>query len=198
MPVYQYQTLKPGYIRLIELLPGRADDALAGELIEVFLHEYESDSTSSSNGACRSFEALSYVWGSDAKPHNLISSSGGGALLPMTASLHGFLVRLRYSDRQRLVWADGICINQNDTREKEQQVGLMARIYRSASRVVADLGGEAPSPADSEQLGRFIDGCLRSLTGRGLRGYGSSKKHTGAQTSPTTVGNASVIFRSVL
>jgi hypothetical protein len=38
------------------------------------------------------------------------------------------------------VWIDAICINQNDLAEREAQVMLMSRIYRSAAIVIAWLG----------------------------------------------------------
>jgi len=50
------------------------------------------------------------------------------------------LRHLRYRDRPRKLWVDTICINQADNDEKSVQVRRMARIYRSAYRVVAWLG----------------------------------------------------------
>ena len=45
------------------------------------------------------------------------------------------------SDRPRtFIWADAICINQNDTEEKSTQVTMMDRIYSAATYVVAWLG----------------------------------------------------------
>lgn len=41
------------------------------------------------------------------------------------------------------LWADAICINQENQNEKGQQVALMPRIYISAAIVYACLGGEA-------------------------------------------------------
>jgi hypothetical protein len=38
------------------------------------------------------------------------------------------------------LWIDGLCINQNDHREKEVQVQLMTKIYRRAQRTVAWMG----------------------------------------------------------
>jgi hypothetical protein len=49
------------------------------------------------------------------------------------------------SDRPRtFIWADAICINQNDTEEKSSQVTMMDRIYSAATYVAAWLG-----PADT-------------------------------------------------
>ncbi|KAH9205650.1 heterokaryon incompatibility, partial [Leptodontidium sp. 2 PMI_412] len=38
------------------------------------------------------------------------------------------------------IWADAVCINQEDNQEKAVQVRMMTRIYESASHVVASLG----------------------------------------------------------
>ena len=44
-------------------------------------------------------------------------------------------------------WTDGICINQANEKEKEDQIALMAEIYAKASRVVVWLG-EAKDDSD--------------------------------------------------
>ncbi|KAJ1327053.1 HET domain-containing protein [Microdochium nivale] len=162
MPAYLYHPLSPGKIRLIELHPGHGNDALIGELHAVSLKDYKDNDTSP-GAETQSFEALSYVWGSDAKSHVLTTLSGGD--VPLTASLHSFLIRLRRPDRPRVLWADGICINQTDTREKEQQVPLMAVIYRCASGMVADLG-EALLP-ESKRVVKFIDRYWRIAVSAG-------------------------------
>lgn len=47
---------------------------------------------------------------------------------------------LRRTDRLRILWADAVCINQKDMEERGSQVGLMARIFSEASRVLVWLG----------------------------------------------------------
>jgi len=41
-----------------------------------------------------------------------------------------------------VVWADGICINQDDLKERQQQVSMMGDIYRKAARVITYIGPE--------------------------------------------------------
>lgn len=150
MPAYQYQPLGSGQIRLIELFPNTHGDGLTGRLHAVMLRDYNAaDDDDDGIKNTQQFEALSYVWGSDTKPCILTTPDAGA--LPMTASLHSFFLRLRLADRPRMLWADGICINQADAREKEQQVQLMAGIYRSARGVVADLG-----PGDDSTYERLV------------------------------------------
>lgn len=60
--------------------------------------------------------------------------------MPITANLCEALLRLRDRFLDRIIWIDAICINQNDDREKEHQIQLMAHIYGRAGRVVVWLG----------------------------------------------------------
>jgi hypothetical protein len=52
---------------------------------------------------------------------------------------------LRDETRSFLLWTDGICINQNNDKEKGVQVQLMGRIYVEASNTIIYLG-----PADRD------------------------------------------------
>lgn len=54
----------------------------------------------------------------------------------------------------RKLWIDAVCINQDDLMEKEEQIPLMATIYSTASRVVADLG---PASEDSDAGLRLLE-----------------------------------------
>jgi len=60
----------------------------------------------------------------------------------ITPTLDLALRYLRLQDRPRTVRADAICINQSDATEKGSQVGMMAQIYKLASRVVVFFGDE--------------------------------------------------------
>ena len=42
--------------------------------------------------------------------------------------------------KQKHLWVDGICINQDDEPERGHQVAMMAGIYRTAATVLADVG----------------------------------------------------------
>lgn len=89
------------------------------------------------------FHALSYVWGSDTdKDHINIH----GHTVSVTSNLGSALREIRdhHYDFAELdsipLWIDAICINQADTDERTQQVILMRRIYRQASRVLLWIG----------------------------------------------------------
>jgi hypothetical protein len=62
--------------------------------------------------------------------------------LQITATLHCALLRLRHPKESRRLWVDAVCINQKDLHEQSSQVGMMARIFSQAARVVAHLGYE--------------------------------------------------------
>ncbi|KAJ4299110.1 hypothetical protein N0V90_004354 [Kalmusia sp. IMI 367209] len=89
-----------------------------------------------------SFEALSYVWG---RPTPAVEVLCDGEPISIQPELASALSRLRLQQHTRIVWADAICINQNDVEERNNQVSLMGSIYPSATRVIVWLG-----PADPE------------------------------------------------
>ena len=61
----------------------------------------------------------------------------------MTENLHTALSHLRNFSLERIIWVDAICIDQKNTKEKEQQIQFMAKIYSQANRVLVWLGEAA-------------------------------------------------------
>jgi hypothetical protein len=129
------------YIRYMILEPGKDEEPLVCSLHISSLH------------VIRPYEALSYVWGSDQRDHEIIS---GGHIINITANLSSALRRVRLPTEPRTLWADSICINQADIVERGTQVLLMGRIYSQASRVLIYIGpssdghGEAAASLLSE------------------------------------------------
>lgn len=79
------------------------------------------------------FEAISYVWGNDAKEQTITVN---GKLCNVTQSLYRVLVVLQASvHKNDMFWADAICINQNNRKEKWYQIQAMGLIYVSARLV---------------------------------------------------------------
>jgi hypothetical protein len=60
--------------------------------------------------------------------------------LPITSNLFCLLSRLRQKECDGWIWADAICINQDDGKERSAQVQLMTDIYEKASVVLVWLG----------------------------------------------------------
>ncbi|KAK1980903.1 heterokaryon incompatibility protein-domain-containing protein [Colletotrichum cereale] len=131
-PVYIYRPLSEGEeIRLLVLEPAVDDlQPLQGFLCHASLRE-----TYLGNMAPQ-YEALSYVWGCDKKVDDLETPTGS---LPITHSLRSALRRVRHPSKPLLVWADAVCINQQDNREKSAQVKMMGKIYSAADRVLVLL-----------------------------------------------------------
>ncbi|CAJ2511395.1 Uu.00g070200.m01.CDS01 [Anthostomella pinea] len=86
------------------------------------------------------YEALSYVWGSEADKKRITINNGS---LSITRNLYEALGCLRHRTNPRVMWIDAICIDQNSLEERGQQVGRMGDVYRRAKRVVVWLGPEA-------------------------------------------------------
>lgn len=60
------------------------------------------------------------------------------------SNLFDLFRRVRLADISRVLWVDALCINQENTAERSQQVGIMAQIYQQATRVLVWLGEESP------------------------------------------------------
>ncbi|KAK2676518.1 Heterokaryon incompatibility [Fusarium oxysporum f. sp. vasinfectum] len=91
------------------------------------------------------FEALSYVWGRQCDPVVATIEGEAGEYLgniKLGKNLGKALRHLRYQDKERMLWVDAICINQNDDVERATQVLRMSSIYQDCSRVIIWLGPE--------------------------------------------------------
>lgn len=86
------------------------------------------------------FIALSYCWGSPQKSRPIIVNE---SLIWVTESLGSALEHVQEEDRVILLWADALCINQEDDLEKSAQVQQMGSIYSAALFVLAWLGPAA-------------------------------------------------------
>jgi hypothetical protein len=84
------------------------------------------------------------------KPGKLISI--GGEKKEVTVNLWEALRHLRYPERRRVIWVDALCINQEDTLERNHQVNQMGRIYGEADCVIAWLGPVLPEENHRVQI----------------------------------------------
>jgi hypothetical protein len=146
---YQYTPLDTSTkeIRLLILCAGARDDD-----IHITLHT--ASLIDPSNPPV--YEALSYVWGSEANPQPIYVDSG---LLPnktdkngdgncattsktllVTQNLAVALRHLRGPDKPQTLWIDAVCIDQTNLAERGTQVALMGEIYRRACHTFIWLG----------------------------------------------------------
>jgi Heterokaryon incompatibility protein (HET) len=144
---YSYQPLEQGSIRLLNIEPGAQAESIKCHLTHSSLFEF-------SQGEGREYEALSYVWGDQSDPPTI---SIGGSAVKVTKNLEAALRAVRRQDEPRAVWADAICINQQDIPERNDQVSRMADIYKRACRVLVWLG---PAGEMSDEVIDFISGQL--------------------------------------
>jgi hypothetical protein len=83
------------------------------------------------------YETVSYVWGRENKPRSIIVDD---QTLSIIQSLYALLLRLQDLGCFRIIWADAVCINQENQKEKEHRIQIMAEIYAKANHVVVWLG----------------------------------------------------------
>ncbi|KAJ4290882.1 hypothetical protein N0V90_010078 [Kalmusia sp. IMI 367209] len=139
--IYTYKPLLPGFMRLLYLLPGMNDEPLQA----VLNHIHCSDTGK--------YQALSYVWGTDQCTEELVTPDG---IIPITSSLCSALQSLRQNHRAIMIWADAVCINhkirpnpdfeqqQQDSKEKAQQIRLMPQIFQACEQTYAFLSASTP------------------------------------------------------
>jgi hypothetical protein len=126
-----YQPLEAGQIRLLAIV---AINPTIQCLLEVF---YLSEMRAS----FPSYDALSYVWGSQPFSETILCN---GKPLNITPTLSDTLRQLFHFDEGSFfitpIWIDAICLNQQDPAELEIHVPLMCDIYSKASLVLVYLG----------------------------------------------------------
>jgi hypothetical protein len=122
-PFYPSLSSRNREIRLLHLQPGAEAEELQCRLIVASL-----DSSPS-------YEALSYRWGRDTS-----SVLVDGHKVRISQNLEHALRKMRFSEKERVLWADAICIDQSHIVERNEQVALMADIYRKCERCLIWLG----------------------------------------------------------
>ncbi|KAF3763467.1 HET-domain-containing protein, partial [Cryphonectria parasitica EP155] len=133
--------------RLLLIQEGEWGEAITGRLQVVSLSHSPS------------YEAVSYTWGDRSDERTVYVD---GHALRISANLESAFRHLRSSTAPRALWADAVCINQKDTRERSEQVELMRDIYAHCTGVLVWLGGvqgAQPREHDHTTPCRWITGC---------------------------------------
>jgi len=119
---YQYQPLpQPTSIRLLQLHPGAGPSEFTCSLVVADISNPPE------------YFALSYVWGDQKVP---VLCDGKTVEVPL--NLRVALERSR--EASTYLWADALYIDQKNIPERNQQVKLMADIYKKATMVTVWLG----------------------------------------------------------
>ncbi|KAH7305455.1 heterokaryon incompatibility protein-domain-containing protein [Stachybotrys elegans] len=132
-------------IRVAVIQPGTRHDLVSIQLAVVDLDDEPS------------YDALSYVWGDSLKLKQILCD---GRQTAVTANLYWALARVRSPDKKVAVWADAICINQDDLQERSSQVGYMDRVFSNARRVWVCMGDSTHGQA--EQIGKLVRDVLKN------------------------------------
>ncbi len=128
-------------IRLLILSPGRGSGSVCCRLTHVSLASKPK------------YEALSYAWGDASETSDI---ECGGQPIRVTRSLESALRNLRDPTRDRILWADALCIDQANSSEKSHQVQLMAKIYSYSERALIWLGEETEELTASFRALNFL------------------------------------------
>ena len=120
-------------IRTLTILPSADQSAIVeSTLVERDLDDEETE-----------YDALSYCWGDPEVTTPIIVN---GRKMEVTTNLEDALRQLRCNNtpNPKILWADAVCINQDDKEERGHQVKFMGDIYSKASTVHAWLGHGGP------------------------------------------------------
>ncbi|PMD50634.1 HET-domain-containing protein, partial [Hyaloscypha bicolor E] len=129
---FSYSPLGHSELRLIKIDPGQHDERVRCSMITRRIST-QSDWT---------YQALSYTWGDGTRKVPIFLN---GQDFLVTTNLEDGLRHMRCktwskSLDQLPLWIDAICINQEDSDERDVQVRRMKSIYEQAERVIIWLG----------------------------------------------------------
>ncbi|POS71020.1 hypothetical protein DHEL01_v210584 [Diaporthe helianthi] len=150
---YQYSPLPSArHTRLVTLHPGDFSDS---DIV------VDLDPIPLTPGCQPPYEAVSYRWDQEQSPLTVHVGKDRLFTIPVTCNLAIALIHLRYPDRPRHLWVDGLCIDQSDDIDKGYQVAQMGIVYCLATRVIAWLGPEGDDSTRAMKriawMGRQVD-----------------------------------------
>ncbi|KAH8645471.1 heterokaryon incompatibility protein-domain-containing protein [Xylariales sp. PMI_506] len=131
--VYIQCPVKPEEIRLLTICSGNTKDPIICKLESVHFPSH----TDNQRIHDLKYKALSYTWGTD---RNSCSIKCNDSSLGITRNLFEALLHLRHEQSPEVFWIDAICINQEDTDEKNSQIPRMRQIYTDAAETILWLG----------------------------------------------------------
>jgi hypothetical protein len=122
---YTPLSASPDSFRILVLLPGTGSEPIRCKLASAQLSESPS------------YEALSYQWGDQTRVKAILVND---IKVTVTENLWLALSSLRDAQHPKSLFADAICINQQDDDEKASQIPIMGSIYQRARSVIIYLG----------------------------------------------------------
>lgn len=135
--LYQPLSLRLLETRFLELLPSA--DTSSEIRCRLTKRSLLNPVPATESGDPAGFEVLSYTWGDSSDKKDILVND---YIVSVTANLEAFLRVRRQRDMPVMLSIDALCINQNDTHEKNFQIPLMLLIYTTAWRLTVWLGPE--------------------------------------------------------
>ncbi|KAH7080543.1 heterokaryon incompatibility protein-domain-containing protein [Paraphoma chrysanthemicola] len=132
-----YAELGTDELRMLYLAPGSLDDALKGHLGIARMARPGNNWDPGRLASGDEYVALSYTWGDQTNPESIELN---GHIILIGRSLASALRHVRLENGWCTLWADALCIDQQDDVEKSQQVENMPTIYEAAKAVIVWLG----------------------------------------------------------
>jgi len=145
-----YSALSDGAFRVIILLKGKPEDPIVCRLN----HVSPTDNVK--------YVALSYAWGEQNSGSSELIVCNGSAFW-IQPNLASAMRTLRLRNEDRTIWADAICINQNDPKEKARQVPIMRDIYAGARQVIVWLGEERRADKRAFNFLKWLSGYFDQM-----------------------------------
>jgi hypothetical protein len=158
IPEFKYDPLPPNKkrIRLLRLWPGVLENPQID--CEMFEAEFDDDdelikvsgeTVIEAEGASPpekernivKYEALSWRWGDEQNGEYAVMIHKDGALYRKRVSQTlGLALKYLRFERERFLWIDALCINQDDHDERSSQVAMMSLVYSAAEKACVWLG----------------------------------------------------------
>lgn len=179
---YKYKSIDyHQQIRVLKIYPGQGNAELECRLLPIVLEGAQAPICREIIGETIKYTALSYYWGQDTATHkvymyeddrlqnvfatmrepnvrrNLLKQVG---FTYIQNNLNKVLRQIRDEEDEVYVWADALCIHQNDVLERSAQVSQMHDVYMQADNVCVWLGDADRKEAENRMTFKFLNDIL--------------------------------------
>jgi hypothetical protein len=150
-PDSAYLHLDEGEFRILQLAPGRKDDAITCSFVTVSKQQQLE------------YEAISYLWGIRPLPKlfeiMLLDPQGKCHSISIRSNLAAALRSVRHPKAARSFWVDMLCINHgnSDPCEKNRLTAMKPYVFHNAANLCLWLGEDASSKAALHFIPRILD-----------------------------------------
>jgi len=124
-------------IRLFQVQRGEKNEPLSLRMTQFSAHRRPK------------YKAVSYTWGTPQNPRQILVN---GKAFALHVNLWHLLYHLRLENEVSFLWADALCINQFNLKERNFHVQLMGKIYEKAESVIVWLGIPSPDRVEARAM----------------------------------------------